>query len=139
MLPSDAHDSLFSDVVLRVGEIHSYFLAAFSLVRAPRTKAQDGPRLLRKEDRTALAKEIGGDEIHWWVFTKEDDVGQLSERTERALAAAQTLKEGSAALMRVKSTHFWSSSGGSTLAIPQLRAFCLATECGARHDGVTGS
>ena len=100
MLPSDAHDSLFSNAVLKIGEIHSYFLAAFSLVRTPRTKAPDIPRLLRKEDRTELAKEIGGDEIHWWVFTKEDDIAQLSDRTERALAAAQTLKEGSAALKR---------------------------------------
>lgn len=52
-----------------------------------------------KTVRTEFGKEVGHDEIHWWVFDKEQELELLHQRTEEALRATQTLKEESGKLI----------------------------------------
>jgi hypothetical protein len=99
MIPDNAHESLFSPAVLKVGEFHSYLVHAFSLIYEVPAKSKDGLPAL-SPPKSDLRKEIGGDEIHWWVFKREDDIPDLTARVEHALVAAQTLKETSAALKK---------------------------------------
>jgi hypothetical protein len=44
-------------------------------------------------ETTAFGKEVGLDEIHWWVFEKETDVDELLAKTERTLESVQALKQ----------------------------------------------
>lgn len=41
---------------------------------------------------TDFGKEVGRDEIHWWVFSKEGDLDSLQARSKAALEAADSLK-----------------------------------------------
>lgn len=52
-----------------------------------------------KTEITELGKEVGKDEIHWWVYVKEQDLELLLRRTEETLKATQTLKEESGKLI----------------------------------------
>jgi len=47
---------------------------------------------------TNFGKEVGGDEMHWWVFRKEDQVDELQRRTEEVLQSVQGLKVASGKL-----------------------------------------
>jgi hypothetical protein len=49
-------------------------------------------------EQTDFGKEVGRDEINWWVFKKEANLNELRQQTERALDAAQTLKKTTDAL-----------------------------------------
>jgi Putative DNA-binding domain len=49
-------------------------------------------------ERTDFGKEVGRDEINWWVFKQETSIDDLREQTQRALDAAQFLKQASATL-----------------------------------------
>ncbi len=97
ILDDKVHEVLFSDATIKLGEIHWTLLKSASVMDSKRwksTKAIIGSVL---ED-TEFGKEVGGDEIHWWIFEKETDVDELLAKTERALKAAQALKEASAKL-----------------------------------------
>jgi hypothetical protein len=52
----------------------------------------------QRPSRTEFGREVGGDEIHWWIFKKEPDVAALRQQTEHVLQPAQELKTDSAAL-----------------------------------------
>jgi hypothetical protein len=47
---------------------------------------------------TPFGEEVGQDEIHWWVFKKEDSIDKLYEKTRDLLESAQKLKEDSITL-----------------------------------------
>jgi hypothetical protein len=91
-MPDDkVHDVLYSEAVLALGEVHWMILKA--------TQTMDGERwnttnlgFGKTYQDTDFGKEVGMDEIHWWIFKKEPDVDELGARTEEALTAGQTLQ-----------------------------------------------
>ena len=95
ILPDNAHDPLFSPATLRLGEIHWCVLKAANLMQARRYKETDRKGMFTRSERTDFGKEVGGDEINWWVFKKETDIDELRARTALALEAAQLLKQDS--------------------------------------------
>ena len=70
ILPENAHDPLFSPPTLRLGEIHWYVLRAANLMHTRRYKSRKINRdgFEKPPERTDFGKEVGGDEINWWVF-----------------------------------------------------------------------
>ena len=91
------HDALFSDATLALGEIHWMVLKAARTMDRERWDKVELEFGSRYED-TEFGKEIGMDEIHWWIFEKERDVDELLAKSEEALKAAQVLKNTSAKL-----------------------------------------
>ncbi len=102
----EEHKLLFSPVTLKLGEIHWYILKADAEIHERKyiTAEQDG---FAPVGLTDFGKEVGGDEIHWWVFKKEPDLDGLRERTKSALDAAQVLKQTSS-LLKSKSPKSYS-------------------------------
>jgi len=97
MLDEKVHEVLFSDATMKLGEIHWALLKSEKAMDSKRwevTKATIGSNY---ED-TDFGKEVGLDEIHWWIFRKETDVDELLAQTERTLVSAQILKIASAKL-----------------------------------------
>ncbi len=80
-------EDLFSDATLKLGRLHWYLLRAATEMHGRRHESGG--------KTTDFDEEVQVDEIHWWVFKKEDDVGTLKRRTDEALAAAQQIKEDS--------------------------------------------
>ena len=99
------HDQLLSGSPLVLGKIHYLIL-----------KADYEMEQLRKEDD--FSKEVGTDEIHWWVFNKEEDREELRKRTESVLVLAQKLKEDSFALKKLAVTDSYSN------LVMKLKEFC---------------
>ena len=93
MIPQQNNESLYCPETLRLGEFHWYLLKADRLMAEQtfeRYEGDDARPNLHK--RTEFGKEVGPDEIHWWVFRREQEIGKLEESTRRALGAAQRLK-----------------------------------------------
>jgi hypothetical protein len=91
------NEVLFSDATIELGEIHWTLLKSASAMDSKRwtvTKATIGSNY---ED-TEFGKEVGRDEINWWIFRKETDVDDLLVKTEQALESAQVLKKASTKL-----------------------------------------
>jgi len=89
--------ALFSDATLVLGEIH------WAVLKAARAMDRERWDKVKREfgsqyEDTAFGKEVGMDEIHWWIFEKEPDVDELLAKTEEALKAAQVLKNASVKL-----------------------------------------
>jgi hypothetical protein len=97
MLDQKVHNILFSDVTLKLGEIHWTLLKSASVMDSKRWTVTKAPIGSTYED-TEFGKEVGRDEIHWWIFKKETDVDELLTTTELALESVQALKNASAKL-----------------------------------------
>ena len=102
--PDKEHESLFCPAMLSLGRIHWYVMRAATLMRSKTevyTKP-NGPRGLTfvQQATPEFAKDVGRDEIDWWVRRKEKDLEELRRQTVRALEAAQTLMHVSDALGR---------------------------------------
>lgn len=94
------HKDLFSNNALTLGRIHWYLLKADNEIEARRCrKVSDDPPKPTKTELTEFGKEVGRDEIHWWIFKKETEIDELYTRTEHTLEAAQQLKEASSRLL----------------------------------------
>ena len=91
------HDLLISDTTIKLGEIHWALLKSASLMDSKRWEMKEG-LIGSKREPTTFGKEVGLDEIHWWIFKKETDVEELLARTERTLESVQTLKDEAANL-----------------------------------------
>jgi hypothetical protein len=91
------HGALFSDATLALGELHWTVLKAARTMDRERWDKVELDFGCQYED-TELGKEIGMDEIHWWIFEKEPDVDELLAKSEEALKAAQALKVASVKL-----------------------------------------
>ena len=152
------HELLFSPAALMLGEIHWRILHSANLIEAQRCKqARHG--LVSRSEFTELGKEVGADEINWWVFRREKNVDELREQTKQALDAVQVLKVDSAKLKTVDPvsyTELLSSlkvfTEGRAAQITTLleyvrwplrgatsrRRYFLHIECGARRAGVIG-
>ena len=90
---NQVHESLFSENTLKLGEIHWTLLKSACVM--------DGQRWHGSTYKnTAFGKEVGGDEIHWWVFEKETHVDELLAITEQTLGSVQALKQASSKLKK---------------------------------------
>ena len=106
LLPEHAHDPLLTDDVLRLGEFHWYLLKAANRMRDARySNDPAGDGRFVKWQRTDFGKEVGRDEINWWVFKKEPDLNELADRTLAGLDAAQALKRASTELRERHQSH----------------------------------
>jgi hypothetical protein len=92
------NDPVFSYATLTLGEIHWYLLKASTLMNA---KIHE-PNTYKP---TEFGNEVGRDEINWWVFKKEENVDELRQRTEQALAAAA----GGCHRVRKKELSLWAA------------------------------
>jgi hypothetical protein len=97
MLDDRVHGALFSDSTIKLGEIHGTILKSLHIMEAQRWIAVKKP-FGSSYEFTEFGKQVGLDEIHWWIFQKETDPDELLARTEEALSAAQALKTDSAKL-----------------------------------------
>jgi hypothetical protein len=95
----EGHDTFDSPPASKLGEIHWRILRASTLMHSEtlRKKAGETGRFVQYE-QTDFGREIGRDEINWWVFKKEPNLDELRQQTEKALGAAQTLKKAAEAL-----------------------------------------
>lgn len=94
------HEELFSRSALKLGLIHWYLLKADNEMEARRyRKMGDDPFKPSKTELTQFGREVGRDEIHWWIFKRETEVHELCRRTEYAVKATQRLKEASSKLL----------------------------------------
>src|SRR3954451_4388004 len=80
-----------------LAQIHWYLLRSSELMRSACIEhdvvANLGTLRFTQPRRTPFGKELGCDEIEWWVNRKEADLEGLRGRTQTALGAAQRLTE----------------------------------------------
>jgi hypothetical protein len=96
-LDDKVHEVLFSEAAIKLGKIHGMLLKSESTMESKRWQAKKA-NILSPQEVTEFGKEVGRDEIHWWIFEKETDVDELLVKTERALESAQILKNASGKL-----------------------------------------
>jgi hypothetical protein len=93
--PDKEHEPLFSSATLKLGEIHWYVMRATTLMESlvsVRTKGDgEGGLVQVYRATTQFAKEVGRDEINWWVSKKKQNLEDLRRQTEPAREAAQSL------------------------------------------------
>lgn len=84
------HESLFSDTGLKLGRTLWYLLYAAQEIdtRSHIISAEDGGRNLAE-----FGKEIGKDEIYWWIYKKETRLEELQAKVQKTLLSLQELKE----------------------------------------------
>src|SRR5438105_7031448 len=101
-MASDNHnEAVFCPATLKLGEMHWYVLRASTLMHKMtivEIKVGEGEFAPIRQEYTDFGKEVGRDEINWWVFKKESDIDELKKQTTQALDAAQKLKEASKTL-----------------------------------------
>jgi hypothetical protein len=81
---SGHHDTLYSPTVLILGRIHWILLQSATLL------GEKG--FTDTHEPTDLGKEVGKDEINWWLTRKETNPEVLRAKTESVLEAVRTLK-----------------------------------------------
>lgn len=95
----DEHEILYSGSSLLLGDVHWYFLRATSLIEKESTKpvveGEEKKFRTLSEIQTPFGMEVQGNEIHWWVYQKENDHDLLLSKSEETLEALQILKEDS--------------------------------------------
>src|SRR5215470_1510521 len=72
-----SHDALFSPAVFVLGKIHWALLRASSLMNARRYRDVQRHEGFHTQQWTDFGKEVGADEINWWVFKKETQIDEL--------------------------------------------------------------
>ena len=101
------HKILFSGASLGLGRVHWCILKAHNemyhmmyRIEEDNSEKEDDDSAIKpvKMDVTPFGEEVGQDEIHWWVFKKEDNIDELCEKTRNLLESAQKLKEDSITL-----------------------------------------
>lgn len=103
------HETLFTGPSLEIGKIHWYILRTYNAMESKKYVEKDQNNSSQPEggeivitplsmDLTPFGEEVGTDEIHWWVFKKENNVDELLEKTNNALRSVQKLKEDSSLL-----------------------------------------
>ena len=90
---------LSSPATLKLGEFHWNILRSSKLMDAQRwqDKKEEG-KLFSRHELTDFGREVGLDEIHWWIFKKEKNVAELGERAEAVLKSAERLKDAAESL-----------------------------------------
>lgn len=100
--PDKEHESLFCPATLRLGYIHWYVMRASTLMEAKTTVRTKGPIGVTSVQpaKTDFAKNVGWDEINWWVCRRENNLEELRRQTEGAREAAQSLMRAADNLRR---------------------------------------
>jgi hypothetical protein len=88
---------LLSDTTLKLAEIHRTLLTSQQAMHDQSWTATTAP-ISHLTALTQFGREVGGDEIHWWIFQKEPDVDQLAARTKSTLDSVQVLKNAASTL-----------------------------------------
>ena len=99
-LPDDNHDLLYSPAVLRLGAFHWHVLKAANALDRRAHKIIEISGGFGRSEPTDLGKEVGRDEIKWWLTKKETNVEDLRTRTAAALDDVQTMKKAFDALKK---------------------------------------
>ncbi len=92
-LAGSSHERLYSPAVLQLGEFHWHLLKASNdherraFIFVP-THGNFG-----RSEPTELGREMGKDEINWWLTKKETDIEGFRSRTKKVLDAAQKLQK----------------------------------------------
>ncbi len=87
------HEELFSGSSLELGKIHWYIQKADTEMN--RRSWIKGKKIFGQDELTDFGKEVGSDEIHWWIFSKETEIEELHKKTENTLNSVQKLKDDS--------------------------------------------
>lgn len=96
-----AHEVLISEATTKLGEMHRSILKSAHAMDAERwIDIKHGS--FTTSESTEFGKQVGMDEIHWWITEKEPDVDELLAHTKKAFEAAQELKKGSEKLKDVE-------------------------------------
>jgi len=74
------HRELFSGSSLEIGKIHWYIQKANTEMDKKRWIKRK--KFFEQDKLTDFGKEVGFDEVHWWVFKKETEIKELLKRTE---------------------------------------------------------
>ncbi len=91
-LGPNAHDAVFCPETCRLGEILWHLLKADKMMQEQCYRLVKEGHFVRYESPTEFGKEVGRDEIHWWIFKKENDLDSFRVRSESTLGAAERLK-----------------------------------------------
>lgn len=101
MIKRDRTDNaLFSPSTLEFGKLHLTILTAVHAMDSRRWITVKKTGRLVSRDLTEFGKEVGLDEIHWWVFKQETNIDELQKQTERVLRSAERLKGHSEKLQK---------------------------------------
>lgn len=93
--------SILTDTTAMLAELHWYLLRSSRLMSERRYRALEGFSFgirIEHHEATDFGRDVGRDEIDWWINRKEQDTPELRERSEQAMAAAQTLRTKAMAL-----------------------------------------
>jgi hypothetical protein len=115
-LGPNAHDAVFCPETCRLGEILWHLLKADKMMEEKCYHRVKEGNFLRYESTTEFGKEVGRDEIHWWIFNKENEIDSFRVRSESALEVAERLKAHATALKGLRPESY-----GALLTV--LRAF----------------
>ena len=104
MADSLKNEAVFSPPTLMLGEIHWHILRASRLMYEKSVVETEGSGaaagFIVNHEITAFGREVGQDEIDWWVVRREEDIQELKRRTSEVLGAAQNLRKASERLDR---------------------------------------
>jgi hypothetical protein len=89
-LPDSNHDLLYCPATLKLGELHWHLLRAANALDRDRFVQTHGG--FGRPEPTDLGREVGRDEINWWLTKKETNVEDLKMRTSAVLDGVQTIK-----------------------------------------------
>lgn len=103
-LTPDAHEAIYCQAVDQFGEILWHLLKSAQMMKARLSPRVEGGRSFQSE----FAKEVGRDEIHWWIFNREENLDQLNIRSGDALEAAESLKRAASEIRRIRLTSYQS-------------------------------
>jgi len=106
---SGENEAVLCPTTLKLGELHWYVLRASYLMHDKTTveiKVGEGKLSPIRQEYTDFGKEVGRDEINWWVFKKEPDIEELKKQTTQALEAVQKLKQASELLSRKRAEKY---------------------------------
>lgn len=95
-----SNEAVFSPATLMLGEIHWHILRASRLMHEKTIVKTESAGFVVRQGWTEFGKEVGRDEINWWVVKKETEIQELRERTNQVLEAAQALKTASERLTK---------------------------------------
>jgi hypothetical protein len=105
-LPGCSHDTLYSPTVLTLGRIHWILLRASTLLeKRGYTFVETHPPFGTCE-AAELGKEVGKDEINWWLTRKEQDIETLRVKTKRVRTAVQKIKKSCGGSQTPRPTRF---------------------------------